>query len=59
MTLPRLYAFEKYWRKHPPTHLLVAGFFGYKGREIEEESEEASLDDLIGAFRDAGLAEKK
>jgi hypothetical protein len=59
MTLPRLYSLSSYWLKHPPTHLLVAGFFGYKAREIEEGKEEASLDDLIGAFRDAGLAEKK
>jgi len=59
MTLPRLYSLSDYWRKHPPTHLLVAGFFGYKAREIEKEAEEASLDDLIGAFRDAGMTEKK
>lgn len=56
MTLPRLYALSDYWREHPPTHLLIAGFLGYKSKP--KENEEPELDDLISAFTDAGIREK-
>jgi hypothetical protein len=29
MTLPRLAALGRYWRRHPPAHLLVAALAGY------------------------------
>lgn len=28
MDLPRLAAFNRYWVKHPPVHLLVAAYLG-------------------------------
>jgi hypothetical protein len=39
MTLPRLYALRRYWTRHPPVHLLVAAFVGYKPPEPELEPE--------------------
>jgi len=30
MTLPRLAAMRRYWNAHPPTHLLIAAYVGYK-----------------------------
>jgi hypothetical protein len=30
MTLPRLYALNRYWEQSPPMHLLLAGYVGYK-----------------------------
>jgi hypothetical protein len=55
MTLPRLYDLSRYWKDHPPTHILVAGFLGYKPKEEMEESP----DELVAAMGAAGLTEKK
>lgn len=30
MTLPRLRTMQRLWARHPPTHILVAGYLGYK-----------------------------
>jgi hypothetical protein len=30
MTLPRLQALGRAWRKHPPSHVLLAAWLGYK-----------------------------
>lgn len=30
LTLPRLRALSRYWSQHPPVHLLVAAYLGYK-----------------------------
>lgn len=30
MTLPRLKALGRAWRRHPPSHLLLAAWLGYK-----------------------------
>ena len=30
LTLPQVYDLDDYWRVHPPLHLLVAAFAGYK-----------------------------
>jgi hypothetical protein len=30
LTLPRLKALMRYWEAHPPVHLLVASYLGYK-----------------------------
>jgi hypothetical protein len=29
-TLPEFYAQCRYWRKHPPSHKLIAAWVGYK-----------------------------
>lgn len=31
LTIPRLKALMRYWQRHPPAHLLIAAFLGYKG----------------------------
>jgi hypothetical protein len=55
MTLPRLYSLNKYWERHPPTHILLAAFMGVKPKEKKE----LSLDELIAEFGAAGLVEEK
>ena len=37
LTLPRLTALTKYWSEHPPVHLLLAGFVGFKPEKAEEK----------------------
>jgi hypothetical protein len=36
---------QKYWDHHPPVHIMLASFFGYKKSEISQED----FFDLIGA----------
>jgi len=33
LTIPRLKALMSYWHRHPPVHLLVAAYLGYKPEE--------------------------
>ena len=54
MTLPRLYAFTKYWADHPPTHLLLGAFFGVKPASKKEE-QKANLSELIGELGAVGV----
>ncbi|STZ77344.1 hypothetical protein [Bergeriella denitrificans] len=35
--LPRLKHLGNYWKQHPPVHLLVAGYMGYKGGNTADE----------------------
>ncbi len=58
MTLPRLYAMNRYWQDHPPVHILLAAFMGMKPTD-KMEAEEAGLDELLQAFGGAGLVEGK
>jgi len=30
MTMPRFNAIGRYWKKHPPLHVLAAGLAGYR-----------------------------
>jgi hypothetical protein len=44
MDIPRLKAMNLYWRQHPPVHMLVAGYIGYKApaeASIGESEEQA------------------
>lgn len=41
-------ALTHYWQKHPPVHLLVAGFMGYKPQA--EEKKYGDLGELIAMF---------
>jgi hypothetical protein len=34
MTLFQVDELAGYWRKHPPVHLLVAGFVGYRAEDV-------------------------
>ena len=43
LTLPRLKALRRYWRKHPPVHLLVAAYLGYKPRGGEQPGDLGEL----------------
>lgn len=51
MTFPRLAELEKHWQRHPPAHLLVAAFMGYKP---PEEQRYGTWDDLLSDFQAAG-----
>ena len=48
MTLPRWQEIERYYRQHPPLHILAAGYLGYEAEESDPVWDEmvASLDDL-------------
>lgn len=30
MTIPRLAAMSRYWKQHPPMHVLLAAYVGYE-----------------------------
>jgi hypothetical protein len=40
LTWQRIEALYEYWRKHPPAHVLVAGYLGYKPPEKPKSIEE-------------------
>lgn len=44
----------EYWRHHPPTHILVAGYMGYKPEQdvIDAPNLERDLAILAGDLRD-------
>lgn len=43
LTLPRIAAYRNYWRQHPPTHMLVARYMGYKPDKKGEIGELISM----------------
>ena len=43
MTISDLDDMEAYWRRHPPVHLLVAGYLGIGGEEDDEAWDDAAL----------------
>lgn len=49
LTLPRYRELERYWRAHPPLHLMVAAYLGI------EAAEDAVWDDM--ALSPADMAE--
>lgn len=51
--LPRLRSLHKYWRKNPPTHVLVAAYMQYEPKEdvrekIKENTE--AMSEQFAAF---------
>lgn len=47
LTMPRLKALNRYWKKHPPVHLLVAAYLGYEApAESDDEPATAADDDV-------------
>ncbi|WP_040849928.1 hypothetical protein [Nitrospirillum viridazoti] len=46
-TLPRYNAMWRYWRAHPPVHLMVAAYMGIK---LEAEPQQGNLSDLLTLF---------
>ena len=45
--MPRLKALNRYWRAHPPVHLLVAAYLGYEAPEEDSARSPASADEPI------------
>lgn len=45
LTLPRLRALYRYWRRHPPTHRLLSAFMGYEPPADADDAAESG-DDL-------------
>lgn len=64
LTLPRYNSLQRFWMKHPPTQILIAGYVGYKAPaertakpklQADETDDIADLDDdsaqaLFGMF---------
>lgn len=51
LDLPALAALTRYWHRHPPVHVMVAAYVGYKGDdEPKAESSEAAIEQLMAAF---------
>lgn len=47
--MPRLKALNAYWAKHPPVHLMVAAYLGFKpadGKPSEDTAKQ--LDAMVG-----------
>lgn len=44
--IPRLEAFNRYSEKFPPTHVLIASYFGF-GKETEKTSNEDEIAQLL------------
>lgn len=44
MTLPEVEELFDYWREHPPTHILVAGYLGYEPpKSVEQQQAEGAM----------------
>jgi hypothetical protein len=53
MTIPRLNKMTEYWDRHPPVHLMVAGFMGYEGEAPAQKvgpDNPGKLSDLVREF---------
>lgn len=51
MTLPRLYAIWKQWKRSPPVHLMIAGYLGYLKPSFESPTTPTGpLDGLFDAM---------
>ncbi|WP_148293732.1 hypothetical protein [Azospirillum sp. B4] len=53
-TLPRYHALWRYWRRHPPVHLMVAAYLGIKPDE-PSPVDEIGLADLLAMFGDGKI----
>ncbi len=58
--LPRLATLNEYWRGHPPTHVMVAAYFGIKpegSKTADAAPVEQDFGDLfaIGTFKEGPL----
>lgn len=53
MTLPRLQSMNRYWKKFPPMHVLVAGYLGVGA--FKEEAETMSFDQLLSEIHASGM----
>ena len=46
LDLPRLTAMSAYWREHPPVHVLLAAYVGYKPPSASTGNSVAEVDQL-------------
>lgn len=53
-TLPRYQALWRYWRHHPPVHLMVAAYLGIKP-EGPPPVDEVGLADLLAMFGEGNI----
>ena len=51
MTIPRLTAMNRYWRKFPPSHVCLRAGFGIKSRDEEPVK---AFDDFVKDFMAIG-----
>ena len=49
--MPRWLALNRYWGECPPTHLLVAGFVGYKPKNTKSVNSPEELAAMFGMLR--------
>jgi hypothetical protein len=61
LDIPRLKALMSYWDRSPPTHVLVAGFFGYKpargGNSPSEEFRSTDTAEIMDALMQGSQAD--
>jgi hypothetical protein len=48
MTLPRLAAMNVFWNEHPPAHILIAAYVGYKPPTPPKRATRAGLRAMFG-----------
>ncbi|MDE1145640.1 MAG: hypothetical protein PW843_03335 [Azospirillaceae bacterium] len=53
-TLPRYRALWRYWRRHPPVHLMMAAYLGIKPDE-PPPVDEVGLGDLLAIFGEGNI----
>lgn len=53
LDLPMLIALNKYWRSHPPAHLLMAAYVGFKApaEAREHVNDPAEVEAFLRMFR--------
>ena len=57
MTMDQVKELNAYWRDHPPAHLLIAAYIGFKPRPLTvAESDPDELFRLLGADPNTGGA---
>jgi hypothetical protein len=51
LTLPRLNALNRYWKLHPPVHLLVAQYLDYKApASAAPERQDEAMAELMASM---------
>lgn len=51
MTLPRLNAMARYWRDHPPMHVLLAAHVGFKPASRPKKATRRGLMEIMSKLR--------
>lgn len=50
MTIPRLDAFNRYWERNPPVHMLVAAYMGIGAKAKPKKMADADIEALMKSF---------